>query len=199
MFCRAVGHHTVWTPTARVAAMALDREAFRTLLGPLRALLDYNLNMRVLKSIKLFQKLTEQEKDLLVKSFSHQPFHAGATMIKQDDEGDKFYIIKEGSAKVLQRLDNDYQEVKEVAELSTGDYFGEMALLNNEVRKATVVAVTDVETFYVDRSVFNRGLGECFWSLVRRTLLQGIKRPLLAAQVRFKRFWIATKPAEFRP
>ena len=138
--------------------MALDREAFNTLLGPLHSLLDYNLNMRVLKSVKLFQKLTEAEKDRLAKTFVAEFFLAGQTIIQQGDQGDKFYIIKSGSAKVLQRIENNH-EVKEVATLTTGDYFGEMSLLNNEVRKATVIADSEVEAFSVDRAGFNRELG----------------------------------------
>ena len=45
-----------------VTLLALDRELFITLMGPLREVLDNNMNMRVLENIKLFSKLSKEEK-----------------------------------------------------------------------------------------------------------------------------------------
>ncbi len=47
---------------SEVVVMALDRESFNNLLGPLKEVLDHNMNIRVLSSIKLFENLTMQEK-----------------------------------------------------------------------------------------------------------------------------------------
>ena len=73
----------------------------------------------------------------------------GVSIIKEGDQGQKFYIIKTGAAKVS-------ANGQDVGELSQGTYFGEMALLNNDVRKATVTALQKCECFVLDRKTFQR-------------------------------------------
>jgi CRP-like cAMP-binding protein/tRNA A-37 threonylcarbamoyl transferase component Bud32 len=140
---------TAQTP---VKVMALDRDSFNSLLGPLRDVLDHNINLRVLSSIKLFEKLSNQEKKKLAGSFGIEKYSNGTTIIRQGDPGNKFFILKDGSAKVV-------VDTKEVAQLKQGTYFGEMALLDDEVRKASIVATADCECFVLDRDTFNRLLG----------------------------------------
>ena len=52
------------TAVTKTVVMVLDRETFNSLLGPLREVIDHNMNMRVLSSIRLFEKLTKNEKGL---------------------------------------------------------------------------------------------------------------------------------------
>ncbi|CAE7540999.1 pkar1, partial [Symbiodinium microadriaticum] len=150
------------TAETAVVLMALDRESFNSLLGPLREVLDHNMNMRVLENIKLFSNLTERERSKVSRSFEFESFAAGTTIVREGDRGRKFYIIKEGSAKVL-------VGESEVGSLEGGQYFGEMALLDDEVRKASVVAVTQCECFALDRPTFNRILGSLQDILARET------------------------------
>lgn len=145
-----------------VKVMALDRENFDKLLGPLRDVLDHNMNLRVLQSIKLFEKLSNQEKKKLAQSFTFERFAAGTVIIRQGEQGKKFYILKEGSCKVL-------ADDKEVGQLSQGTYFGEMALLDDDVRKATVTATTACECFVLDRETFTRLLGSLRHIMNRET------------------------------
>lgn len=116
------------TAITKAIVMALDRETFNSLLGPLREVLDHNMNMRVLSSIKLFDKLTKTEKAKIARSFEFETFPKGSTIIKEGDKGKKFYILKDGTAKVT-------AGGADVGTLSAGQYFGEMALLDDEVRK----------------------------------------------------------------
>ena len=132
--------------------MALDREAFNSVLGPLRELVDHNLNMRVLENIPLFENLTAREKSKVSRSFEVETFTEGQVIIREGDKGRKFYIIKDGTAKVM-------KGDKEVATLETGQYFGEMALLDDEERKASIISVKPVECFVLDRPTFNRIMG----------------------------------------
>jgi cGMP-dependent protein kinase 1 len=140
----------------------LDRESFDLLLGPLREVLDHNMNLRILRSVKLFSNLSEQERRRLAQSFTLEKFVAGAIIVKEGNPGDTFYIIKEGSAKVS-------VDGKEVSTLKAGTYFGEMALLNDEVRKASVTAMVDSECFVIDREAFTRLLGSLQHILNRET------------------------------
>jgi CRP-like cAMP-binding protein len=142
--------------------MALDLESFNSLLGPLREVLDHNLNMRVLENIKLFSNLTERERSKVSRSFEFETFPAGTTIIREGDRGRKFYILKEGTAKVM-------IGGEEVGQLESGNYFGEMALLDDEVRKASVLATAACECFVLDRPTFNRILGSLQDILARET------------------------------
>jgi cGMP-dependent protein kinase len=132
--------------------LALDKEEFQKLLGPLQELLDYNLSMRVLSSIKMFEKLTTSEKVRLCRSFHEASFEANKVIVKQGEHGSKFFVLVHG------RVDVICNDTK-VAELGAGEYFGEMALLDNEPRKATVMTKEKSKCFYVDRETFTKTLG----------------------------------------
>jgi len=79
----------------------------------------------------------------------------GSAIIKQGDKGDKFYIIEQGELEARKTGDGADQ----VFQLKEGDYFGELALLNNEPRAASVTAKSDVKLLTLDRRAFNRLLG----------------------------------------
>lgn len=150
------------TAVTKTVLMALDRETFNGLLGPLREVIDHNMNMRVLSSIKLFDKLSRTEKAKVARSFEFETFSSGSTIIREGDKGKKFYILKEGSAKVT-------AGGTEVGQLAAGQYFGEMALLDDEVRKASVIATTDCECFVLDRPTFTKLLGSLQHVINRET------------------------------
>jgi cGMP-dependent protein kinase len=145
-----------------VTLLALDRELFNSLLGPLREVLDHNLNLRIIESVKLFSSLTDREKALVARSFEHETFAAGSAIVREGDKGRKFYIMKEGTAVVT-------VGGKEVGQLIPGQYFGEMAELDDQVRKATVTAQTACECFTLDRPAFHRILGSVRGQLEEET------------------------------
>lgn len=78
--------------------------------------------------------------------------------MRQGDPGDEFYIIVEGSAIVTQTIDGS--EVK-VGELEKSDYFGEIALILDRPRAATVTAQGELKCVKLDRARFERVLGPC--------------------------------------
>ncbi len=79
---------------------------------------------------------------------SHPP---GASIIRQGDPGDSFYLIRDGKVEVEIETDGQRQIV---ATLGTGDYFGETALLTGEPRNATVRAIGDLEVYALDNEQF---------------------------------------------
>jgi len=85
-----------------------------------------------------------------------ETFSKGDTVITQGEEGNKFYIIESG---VCEAIKSEGGAEKKL-ELKSGDYFGELALLNNEPRAATVQASSDSVTLLsIDRKAFTRLLG----------------------------------------
>ena len=75
----------------------------------------------------------------------------GDTIIKQGDVGDLFYMIDYGSVAVSVQKGSKTQTV---ARLNPGQFFGELALLNNEPRAATVVATENTCLFYLSKKEF---------------------------------------------
>eukprot|EP00929_Paragymnodinium_shiwhaense_P059474 TRINITY_DN29785_c0_g1_i1.p1 TRINITY_DN29785_c0_g1~~TRINITY_DN29785_c0_g1_i1.p1 ORF type:complete len:327 (-),score=52.14 TRINITY_DN29785_c0_g1_i1:85-1023(-) len=112
----------------------------------------------VLKRVPLFQQLSEGEFQNFIDALKMERFSQGATIIQQGEEGNHFYIVYDGSV-VAHRYDHDSQEYHSM-EHSVGDYFGELALLHDAPRAATVVASSsEVQLLSMDRAAFKRLMG----------------------------------------
>jgi len=71
----------------------------------------------------------------------------GETIIRQGDPGDRFYLVEDGAVAVT--IDGEH-----VADLGPGDFFGEIALLRNAPRNATVTASGLVRLLVLERMEF---------------------------------------------
>jgi CRP-like cAMP-binding protein len=96
---------------------------------------------RVLQS-DAFIKLAPADIQRLLQTLQSVTVSAGDTIIRQGDEGDYFYIIKEGSCSVTRLASGEGWDVP-LAELGKGDCFGEEALVSDATRNATVTMLTD--------------------------------------------------------
>ena len=108
----------------------------------------------------MFKGLNTAEREKLIDNLQEVRFSRGAEIIKQGDPGETFYIVKTGTVKVtqLQKGASRAETIKEA--LSSGDYFGEMALLESQPRMATVTATSDdVVLMSLDRATFTSLLG----------------------------------------
>jgi len=93
--------------------------------------------------------------------FVWQEFYpAGAHIIRQGASGDTFFIISSGSVKVTQRIPGRREE-EEIRTLERGDYFGEQALLKEDCRTASIIALPPgVECLTLDRESFIQLIGD---------------------------------------
>ncbi|OQR90836.1 cAMP-dependent protein kinase catalytic subunit [Achlya hypogyna] len=145
------------TAETDVVALALDRQAFDEILGSLREVIDRNMSMRVIQSVPILKSLTSSKRAMLFAALTNTTFNDGDAVITAGEAGSTFYIIKNGHAIVSK--DNGNNSLVEIAKLSVGDYFGEMALLNDEPRKANVTASGILECFVLERTKFVELLG----------------------------------------
>jgi putative ABC transport system ATP-binding protein len=77
---------------------------------------------------------------------------AGSVIIRQGDSGDKFYVVRQGRLEVSRVREGN--KVDTLVTLSPGAFFGELALLRDEPRAATVTAVEDVELLTLSKDIF---------------------------------------------
>lgn len=84
-------------------------------------------------------------------------YRDGEDIVKQGEVGDCMYVIQEGQAEVLR--DNGGEQVR-LAILGGGDFFGEMAIFEREVRCATVRALGQVRVLTIDKRNFLRRIQE---------------------------------------
>lgn len=109
---------------------------------------DREHQYQVLKGVALFHSLNEKELRQLAASLQEALFARGDIITQQGSVAHNLYILEDGLAEVV--LLNDGLS-KKVAELKSGDFFGEMALLTGEPRRATVLAVSPVKSYRLDK------------------------------------------------
>lgn len=79
-------------------------------------------------------------------------YPAGSTIFREGDEGKEMYIIQSGKVKITKTLKNG--EEKTLVILEPGDFFGEMAVIDKDVRSANAMALTDAQLIALDEEVF---------------------------------------------
>lgn len=132
---------------------ALDRVTFR------RILMDSAFQRRrmyegFLEEVPLLASLTPYERSKIADALETKKFPAGTTIIKEGDVGESFYILESGEAEVYKRGIE-----KPVNSYKKGDYFGELALLNDAPRAASVISTTEVKVATLGKNGFQRLLG----------------------------------------
>ncbi|KAI5951995.1 PKAR [Candida jiufengensis] len=135
-----------------VTVWALDRLTFR------RILLEGTFNRRLmyedfLKDIEILKSLTDQERSKLADALSTEMYHNGDKIVVEGEKGENFYLIESGSCQVYN------EKLGEIKKLGKGDYFGELALIKELPRQATVQALDNVIVATLGKSGFQRLLG----------------------------------------
>lgn len=102
----------------------------------------------------MFQNLDEPELKIVLDAMSECNFKKGQSVIKQGEDGDVLYVVDKGDldcTKIFKKgADPTYLKT-----YKPGESFGELALLYNAPRAATIVAKTDAILFALDRETFN--------------------------------------------
>ena len=104
-----------------------------------------------LKKVPLFEAVDLGFLEEIAPLFVTESYPTGKTIIQEGDPGDKFYIIVRGKVEVTKVIDG---QVAKLAVLSDGDFFGEVALLRNVARTATITALTPTMFITLSRESF---------------------------------------------
>lgn len=106
------------------------------------------------KSI-LFSNIEDRDMETIVGAMEIRTAQAGEQIIKQKDDGNELFVVGSGQLKCTKRFDDASDVETFLKNYETGDYFGELALLYNAPRQASIWATTDVTLYVLDRECFN--------------------------------------------
>ena len=133
---------------------ALDRVTFR------RILMDSAFQRRrmyesFLEEVPLLSSLTLYERSKIADALDTQKFGDGETIISEGDLGEAFYLLESGEAEVFKKESGN----SPLRTYKKGDYFGELALLDDKPRAASVVSKGSVKVATLGKQGFQRLLG----------------------------------------
>jgi CRP-like cAMP-binding protein len=95
------------------------------------------VSVETLQRVPLFADLSKHEVKQVARLFKERRFSEGETVVRQGSGGAAFFVIESGEAKV-------FLGGEEYTTLKPGDYFGEIALIDEGTRMATITAMSDL-------------------------------------------------------
>jgi len=139
------------------------------------------MDATLFQKIYLFQDIKEDELHQVLNRTSPREFSAGEVIIQEGDPGDSLFIMQAGEVEITKQLtlvlDEDTPKERVMIRLNAenGVYFGEMGLLENDTRSATVTASTDCALLELHQ--------KDFLNLIDQNPAMGVKLLLRLAQV----------------
>ncbi len=109
-------------------------------------------SLRVLDELPAFRAMPDDVRRLVGESFEPVAYDFGQVIVREGDPADAFYVVVSGSARVLKRAENGEEVPLNL--LGRGESFGEMSLLTDSTRSATVRASGRVHALRLDRETF---------------------------------------------
>jgi [calcium/calmodulin-dependent protein kinase] kinase len=121
-------------------------------------------NLLLVKTVPLIQILPRKERSHILQSLVVREYRDGEYIIRQGEKGEEFFIIQDGAVKVVQQRpsaekDGPPTEVTLVT-LREGHFFGEMSLVSDEPRVASVVSVRNAICFVLSKQAFQSALAD---------------------------------------
>lgn len=175
--CMTIGQGNVMdepiTANKPSAVASISHNEFEEALGGgFNKISDVNQADTVLRSMNLFRRMPQATRMRLIQAMQVNTFTDGQAIFEQGATGDQFFIIKDGTVDVLK--DN-----KHVRDLTKSDYFGERALITNDVRSMTIKAKGNVECWILSKSTFMEVVhSDRRNSLIDRMTMQDLKLAL---------------------
>jgi CRP-like cAMP-binding protein len=96
-----------------------------------------------LKGVELFADLPAEDLRRLAKLVVQRQYKAGEVIVRENEAGVAFYVVATGHVEAVRSLGSDHEQV--MAKFGPEDFFGEMALFDNQVRSTSIRALEDTE------------------------------------------------------
>ena len=130
------------------------------------------MDLSLIKKSAIFADLEDDELERVAEICNEQQFKFGKTIFKEDEPGNRLFIIAEGEVRISRNVPGSGEEA--LAVLKSGACFGEMAVIDRSSRSTDAIANTDCTLLTITRSDFemlldfDRDLGyKVLWSTVR--------------------------------
>ena len=128
--------------------------------------------LEILKKVNLFESLSVSELEKIEKISRMEAFAKDSVIFKECEPGDRCYVITNGDVRISKFIPNIGEEA--LAVLKPGDYFGEMALIDNFPRSAHAIANTDIAVLAISKTdldkilIMDRELGyKLLWAFTK--------------------------------
>eukprot|EP01035_Chromulina_nebulosa_P019176 gene19176-25021_t len=149
---QAVSDCTLWS---------IDRHTYRSIIVYFKYLRNKKY-MEFLKNVVIMERklgslMNDTEIEKVTVSLERETYEKGETIVRQGNRGDHFYILAEGTVGVYKTMADGKEEKLTV--LKQGDYFGEKALLQEDVRQASCIAESKVVCLSLEREDFIEMMG----------------------------------------
>ncbi|XP_067828447.1 cGMP-dependent protein kinase 2 isoform X1 [Heptranchias perlo] len=136
----------------------LDRQVFQSIMME-TAQARNTKYFKFLSSVSLLKGLPEEKLSKIVDCLEIDYYDKGDYIIREGEQGNTFFIIAKGKVRVTQTREGD-EDPQEIKRLGPGEYFGEKALISEDVRSANIIADDDdTQCLVIDRDVFNQMVG----------------------------------------
>jgi len=154
--------------TVKGALWGMDRTTFRRIIVK-NAAKKRKQYEDFLSSVPLLSTLTPEERMKVADAMTTKQYADDECILRQGDAADYFYLVIRGSVVVKRRGDDEHNPDNQVTlkKYERGDYFGELALIQNQPRAASAFALGECECAVLDVQAFERLLGPCKELLMR--------------------------------
>src|SRR6266581_3013733 len=133
------------------------------------------VSMLLLRNVPLFSTLPEQQLVLLTSAVSRRSFPRGTTIIAAGDVTESLYVVVSGRLKVMMSDDEGREVI--LAILGPNEFFGEMGLIDDHPRSASVVAIEACELLTLSKRDFKSCLAENFEMAM--TVMRGLVKRVM--------------------
>ncbi len=106
-----------------------------------------------LRDYLFFADLSDDELTAVSQIVKRKDFKLGETVFKDSEDGNSLYLIKKGEVKACKTAPDG--ELFTLTLMKDGDIFGEMSFLDGRPRSATIVAISDLETYVLEKNDFD--------------------------------------------
>ena len=113
-----------------------------------------NMIRQILEKNFMFKNLESKNQEIVINAMEIKEYKNQDVVIKQNDDGNEVFIVSKGKLK-CEKVFKEREEPKFLKEYVSGEVFGELALMYNAPRAATIIAVEDSQLFSLDRDTFN--------------------------------------------